>query len=106
MGQGNPMGGMPGGMPGGMGGLGGALGGMGGAAGLMEVLSNIMPKRPAPGTATGGVNHTYFGTKSRGPHMFTGVPKTVNRAVNRNLKRGINTAAARATNMGLRRLRF
>jgi hypothetical protein len=108
MGQGqmNPgMGGMPG-MPGGMGGLGGALGGMGGAAGLMEVLSNIMPKRQTPGTVTGGVNHTYFGTRSRGPHMLTGVPKTVNRAVNRNLKRGINTAAARATNMGLRRLRF
>jgi len=110
MGQGaspNPMGANPmGAMPGGMGGMGGALGGMGGAAGLMEVLSNIMPKRPTPGTVQGGVNHSYFGTRSRGPNVLTGVPKTVNRAVNRNLKRGINTAAARATNMGLRRLRF
>ena len=106
-GMASPMGGM-----GGLGGMSGALGGMGGAGGLMDVLMNIIPKRPAPGTvgATPGTNQSYFRTKTHTPNMLTGVPKTinrsVNRALNRNLNRGINTAAARATGSALRHLRF
>ncbi|MCC7528021.1 MAG: hypothetical protein IT342_05835 [Candidatus Melainabacteria bacterium] len=104
---GNPMGGM-----GGLGGLGGALGGMGGAGGLMEVLMNIMPKRPTPGAAApgGGVNQSFFRTKSHSPNVLTGVPKTINRSVNkalnRNINRGISIGAARATNMAIRKIRF
>jgi len=111
-GTGNAMNGMGGGLTNPMGGMGGALGGMGGAGGLMDVLMNIMPKRPAPGTvgATPGTNQSYFRTKSHTPNMLTGVPKTinrsVNRALNRNLNRGINTAAARATGSALRHIRF
>jgi hypothetical protein len=92
--------------------LGGALGGMGGAGGLMEVLMNIMPKRPTPGatTAGGGANQSFFRTKSHGPNMLTGVPKTINRSVNkalnRNINRGISIGAARATNMAIRKIRF